>query len=97
MHMAFTEIGIGNPTVINTEIEYADGTETRQPGFVKFRKLKTVYLRLWLGQKVYVLSTNQGFSTKRKNHNAFKLLFGISGYITEAETGRRKSEIGNRA
>ncbi len=31
----YTEIGIGNPTLINTEIEYPDGTEIRRPGFQK--------------------------------------------------------------
>ena len=79
MTIAFTEIGIGNPTFINTEVEYADGTETRQPGFIRFQKLQSLYLRVWIGEKVYVLSTNQGFSTKRKTRKAFKVLFGISG------------------
>lgn len=77
--LAFTEIGIGNPTFINTEVEYADGTETRNPGFVRFSKLQSLYLRVWLGKKVYVLSSNQGFSIKRKPRTAFKVLFGISG------------------
>lgn len=85
MLYGYTEIGIGNPTFINTEIEYPDGTETRQPGFVKFEKTKSLYMRLWVGKKVYSLSSNEGFTTRQKNRKAFKLLLGVWGIVLPKE------------
>ena len=74
----FTEIGIGNPTLINTEIEYPDGTEERIPGFRKMH-MNDLYLRLWIGSRVYIISTKDGFKTQTKNRSTFKMLFGIQG------------------
>lgn len=74
----YTEIGIGNPSFINTEIEYPDGTEVRIPGFRKM-KPNDMYFRLWIGSKVFILSTKDGFKTQTKNRSKFKILFGVQG------------------
>ena len=74
----FTEIGIGNPTFINTEKEFPDGKEIRNPGFVKM-KIIGLYFRLWIRKKVFIISSKEGFKIQTKNRNKFKLLLGIIG------------------
>jgi hypothetical protein len=61
----YTEIGFGNETFINTELEDNNGNETRQAGFVSF-SLKGIYLCVWAGYKVFVVSTVNGFSITKK-------------------------------
>lgn len=74
----FTEIGIGNDTFINTETEHPDGKEVRTPGFVKM-KIKAVYLRVWIGKKVFIIASNEGFKLTKKSKNKFKFLLGFEG------------------
>ena len=74
----FTEIGIGNPTFINTETEYPNGKEIRTPGFIRM-KVIGLYFRLWIKRKVIIISSVEGFKIQEKNRNNFKLLFGIIG------------------
>ena len=74
----FTEIGFGNPTFINTETEFPDGKEIRNPGLVKM-KIIGLYFRLWIKRKVFIISSKEGFKIQTKNKNRFKLLFGIIG------------------
>ncbi len=74
----YTEIGFGNETFINTELEDNNGNETRQPGFVSF-SLKGIYLRVWAGYKVFVVSTVNGFSITNKPKRKFKFLLGLEG------------------
>lgn len=78
----YTEIGYGNPTFINTEIEYPDGTEKRIPGFKKMN-VNDLYFRVWLGTEVYILSTKDGFKKQIKNRSNLKILFGIQGVSLE--------------
>jgi len=74
----YTEIGIGNPTLINTEIEYPDGTEIRKPGFQKM-KIIDLCFRVWLDRKVYIISTKDGFKIQKNPRTDFKILIGIQG------------------
>lgn len=74
----FTEIGIGNDTFINTETEYPDGKEERTPGFIKM-SLKAIYLRVWIGKRVFIIASNEGFKLTKKNKNKFKVLLGFEG------------------
>ena len=74
----FTEIGYGNDTFINTEIEYEDGTEIRTPGFKKM-KVNGAYFRLWFGYTVIAISTVNGFNIRKKDKKKMKILFGIEG------------------
>lgn len=81
MLKAHTEIGIGNATFINTELEYPDGSETRQPGFIKFDKFHSVYIRIWIRKTAVSVDTRLHVMVKHKPRKAFKLLLGLSGYI----------------
>jgi len=74
----FAEIGYGNDTFCSTEIEKKD-LEHRIKGFVMPPKIKGVYLRFWIGKKVLVLSTKNGFSFGKKDRVKLKLLFGVEG------------------
>lgn len=78
MKKYYTEIGIGNDTFINTETEYPDGSETRASGFVKM-KLTEVYIRIWLGKKVFILSSKDGFKIQTKGKAKLKVLLGFAG------------------
>jgi len=62
----YTEIGFGNSTFINTEKEYPDGHEERVLGFIKM-DFEGVYLRIWFGTRVIIISTKNGFKTQIKN------------------------------
>jgi hypothetical protein len=77
----FTEIGFGNRHFISTEIEKG-AQEKRVRGFVRMH-IKSVYLRIWIGYKVYVLSSHDGFKTTFKKRQAFKFLCGIAGYARD--------------
>ncbi|WP_396426816.1 DUF3977 family protein [Lactococcus cremoris] len=61
------------------EIEFTDGTEERfkfaDRSVSKSLKVKSHYLRIWLGKKVLVIdSANPHFAFKKKNRNNFKFI-----------------------
>jgi hypothetical protein len=74
----YAEIGYGNASFCNTEIERGE-LEHRIAKFIFPPKIEGIYVRLWIRNKVYVLSSKNGFSITLKNRKAFKLLFGIEG------------------
>lgn len=74
----YTEIGIGNPTFISTEIEFSDGTEKRVRGFRKM-EIHGVYIRVWGGRCVTVISSKNGIKKKLKDKKRLKILIGIEG------------------
>ena len=74
----YIEIGFGNPSFINTEIEYECGTEERFKG-IKPLKIEGIYVRIWVGKSMFVMSTNEGFKRKIKGRRSFKILLGFSG------------------
>lgn len=78
MARIFTEVGIGNPTFVSTEIEYVDGREERVPGTVPMKR-EGFYVRLWIGTSHYAWDTKDGYAFKRRNRKAFKFLFGWYG------------------
>jgi hypothetical protein len=75
----YIEIGFGNTWFVRSEIEDEDGTETEHRGIVHLKKFVGVYVRVWLGRTVFIVSSNDGFKKMRKSRRAFKILFGISG------------------
>lgn len=75
----YVEIGIGNPSMINSEWEYADGTEQRFKGIRRPFKITEVYLRCWFGTSMFVISSKEGFKKKTKTRKAFKVLLGFGG------------------
>jgi len=74
----FAEIGLGNSTFCNTEIEKGD-REHRVSKLITPPKIEGFYLRIWIWKRVFVLSTKSGFSLSRKDRVTFKILFGIEG------------------
>ena len=74
----FAEIGFGNESFLSTEVEYGK-KEYRINKFVKPKKIKGFYIRIWILKKVFVASTYNGFSLNNKSKNKLKILFGIEG------------------
>ncbi len=74
----FAELGYGNATFCNTEIEKGE-YEHRVPTFIVPKKIEGIYFRFWIGKRVFVVSTNDGFSFSRKDRMKLKILFGIEG------------------
>ncbi|WP_374930678.1 DUF3977 family protein [Lactococcus cremoris] len=69
-------------------MEFTDGTEERfkfadrsvSSSVSKSLKVKSHYLRIWLGKKVLVIdSANPHFAFKKKNRNNFKFIIGKYG------------------
>ena len=83
MHCHYVEFGIGNPTVISTEIEYPDGSEARFAGARWPQRITSIYLRCWIGYAVIVVRRG-GVQFAAKRRPAFKLLVGVAG-ISAAE------------
>lgn len=79
----YAEIGYGNDTFLSTEIENWEGgfekDEYRIPRFTFPKAIKEIYFRIWIGKKVYSISSNKGFNVKNKDRKKFKFLFGIGG------------------
>jgi len=74
----YAEIGYGNPSFCNTEIEKGK-LEHRVERFILPPRIDGVYLRIWIGKKVYVLSSKTGFSVTVKNRKKLKFLLGMEG------------------
>ena len=74
----FAELGYGNPSFFSTEIEKAE-QEKRVSRFVIPPKIEGVYFRFWVGKRVLVLATKNGFSWKKKDRVKLKILFGLEG------------------
>ncbi|MCK6350323.1 DUF3977 family protein, partial [Streptococcus agalactiae] len=47
------EFGYGNTWLLRTEFEASDGTEWEVKGISGDILIKSVYLRVWIGQTVY--------------------------------------------
>ena len=78
MKNIYTEIGFGNDTFLSTEVEDGE-SEYRIPRFKLPEKITQIYFRFWVGKKVLVISTFDGFKIQTKNRNKLKILFGIGG------------------
>jgi len=74
----FAEIGIGNKHFCSTEIEKG-AQEHRVRGFLVPKKIEGIYLRVWIGKRVYAISSNRLFNTTKKPKAKFKFIFGIEG------------------
>ena len=74
----FAELGYGNATFCNTEIEKGK-YEHRLGKFIIPKKIEGIYFRFWVLKRVFVLSTNKGFSFAKKDRVRLKILFGIEG------------------
>lgn len=75
----YIEIGIGNRWFVRTEIEHADGTETEAKGIVRPFSFRTFYIRIWIGKKVWIFDSREGFKSTTKSRKAFKIILGFAG------------------
>lgn len=75
----YVEVGYGNKWFIRTEIEYPDGTEIEVKGIDKPIKLQSIYLRVWLGYKVFILDLKSGLQVQTKTRKCTKFILGFSG------------------
>lgn len=75
----YIEIGYGNRWFIRTEVEHPDGTETEIRGIVKLKKLKSIYLRIWIGRKVLIIDSREGIKMTDKIRKCFKFILGFYG------------------
>lgn len=75
--MKYIELGIGNKYLLRTEIELTNDYEFEVKGIAGGIRYKSLYFRIWIGKKVFIFDTKEGFKTKVKNKNKFKVIFGI--------------------
>lgn len=74
----FIEFGFGNRWLVRTEFEQEDGTEWEVKGISGQIKPYSVYLRLWIGHRVLIMDSKEGFKRQSKKRKAVKLLLGIA-------------------
>ena len=79
--MKYIEFGIGNKWILRTEVELNDDYEFEVKGILGGIIYKSIYCRLWIGKKVYIIDSEEGFKIKNKSKNKFKLIFGIKSGI----------------
>ena len=72
--MRFAEIGVGNPTLISTEVESGDA-EYRIPRW-EVGEFVSVYVRVVLFGVALIVDSREGVKMKGNRH-AFKLLVGV--------------------
>lgn len=78
MKQVYAEMGIGNETFLSTEIEEG-GHERRIKGFHLPKKITDVYVRIWVGKRVMIVSTKDGVKFVRKEKQGLKILVGVGG------------------
>lgn len=79
--MKYIEFGIGNKWLLRTEVELTNDYEFEVKGILGGIIYKSIYCRIWIGKRVYIFDTEEGFKIKNKNKNKFKLIFGIKSGI----------------
>lgn len=77
--MKYIEIGLGNRWFIRTEIEYEDGSESEVKGILRPFRLQSIYIRLWVGRRVFVIDSKEGFKQYAKSRKKLKLILGFRG------------------
>lgn len=79
MRRCYAELGYGNKTFFSTEICEPNSKEKRIPKFIFPKDIDDYYMRIWVGKRVYVLSSKDGPKIQQKKRYALKILFGIAG------------------
>ena len=75
--MKYIELGVGNRWLLRTEVELEDGTEYEEKGIIGPISVQSIYLRIWIRKRVYILDSKEGFKKADKNKNKLKIIFGI--------------------
>jgi hypothetical protein len=75
----YIEIGIGNSWFVRTEFEHPDGTEYEVKGAKFPITVRSLYFRIWIGKKVWIIDTREGIKLSRKDRRKLKIVAGIAG------------------
>lgn len=70
--MKYSEVGYGNPSFMSVEME----NETRIVGFC-LERIVSMYVRVWVGNRVLIVDSVEGFKMGLKDKKCFKLVFGV--------------------
>lgn len=75
----YVEIGVGNRWLVRTETEYHDGTEEECRGFAKPFTMESLYVRIWIGRRVWIWDSKEGMKRAAKGTKRFKCVIGFKG------------------
>jgi hypothetical protein len=64
---------------LSSRPEIENGSDERRVRGMVRMKVRSFYLRLWIGRSVFIVDTREGFKRTRKNRGTFKALLGVSG------------------
>ncbi len=78
--MKYIEFGLGNTWLIRTETELEDGTEYEKKGIKGPVKIHSFYMRLWIGNTVFILDLREGIKRVKKSRKEFKFILGLISY-----------------
>lgn len=73
----YIEIGLSNTWFIRTETEHDDGDEYEVKGVEIPISLESIYLRIWLGNSIFIFDSADSFKTTTKPKKKFKLVLGL--------------------
>jgi hypothetical protein len=71
--MKYTEFGYGNDSMMSTELE----DEMRIRGIIS-GKINSIYLRVWVNKKVFIIDSKEGIKIQYKNKKCFKVIIGVT-------------------
>lgn len=75
--MKYIELGLGNRWFLRTESELDDGTEDEEKGIVGPIKVQSLYIRIWIGETVFLVDSKEGFKRIKKKRKELKLILGM--------------------
>ncbi len=75
--MKYIELGLGNRWFLRTESELDDGTEYEEKGIVGPIKVQSLYIRIWIGETVFLVDSKEGFKRIKKKRKELKLILGM--------------------
>lgn len=75
--MKYIEFGIGNTWLVRTETELENGTEYEEKGIIGPIKIQSLYLRIWIGQTVFIFDLKEGYKRVKKSRKELKIVLGL--------------------
>jgi hypothetical protein len=80
MIRTYSEVGIGNGSLLSTEYEYGH-RELRVSWFAWPEHISGYYIRIWVWRRVMIISTDNGVEIQHKDKRRFKLVLGMKGQV----------------
>ncbi|WP_245954376.1 DUF3977 family protein [Paenibacillus flagellatus] len=77
-------MGFGNRWFVRTEFETNEGVEYELRGIHGPDRIDSVYVRLWIGRRVWIADARQGLRSYRKPGRKLKAVFGIRGTVSDS-------------